>query len=722
MKAFFTLLVLSLLVWSPNVRADGPDDEYVSIYSQIEQGDTLNEKGKTASALTNYVAAEKALKLFKKNYPDWNPKIVTYRLKYLAEKITSLPVQPPPGANSTNAPAAAPTNAPTTMTTNAPPPSAPEPEAKPAMPPPSTENENQIKGLQEQISALQAGNALLQAKLKEALAAQPAAVDPRELARAQEQIANLQKQNDLLKVSLDEAKNRPAAVVPADTTKTRQALAEASQKAAELEKSNAALALEKVALENQVKKLNVPDPAVAALRDENKNLKMQVADLQGKAAAAPDTLKTQQALAEANQKAAQLQQANASLALEKDALQARVKTLTVPDSTLASLRDENSVLKKQVAELQGQGATASAGAGLEQKLKAAQAQVAALQSDKEILRVENAALQNRLQQVAASPAPAPASPAPPAAPTPARETANALADPMLDSVTAGKLASLEAQRDALQKSLDAANKDIYGRKRGKEESAHIDDMAREIGALRARIETLEAKPVPYSAEELALMARPDVTLMAAVRGPGRKTPKELPAGASALVADAKRYFLAHDLANAEAKYLEVLKLDSKNVTTLADLASIELEAGHLADAEKNIQAALALDPNDDYSLFVLGQLRFAQKNYDQAFDALSRAAQLNPQNAKIQNFLGLTLGEKGLRGPAESAFRKAIQFDPGFAEAHLNLAVVYVTQQPPLVELAKWHYQKALGLGHAPNPGLEALLDPVKAATAAVGH
>jgi Flp pilus assembly protein TadD len=716
MKAFFTLLVLSLLLWSPSVRADGPDDEYVGIYSQIEQADNLNEKGKTAPALTNYVAAEKALKVFKKNYPDWNPKIVTYRLKYLAGKIATLPAQTPPGANSTNAPAPALTNAPATMTTNAPPPSAPEPEARPATPPPSTQNDNQIKGLQDQISSLQAGNALLQAKLKEALAVQPATMDPRELAKAQEQITNLQKQNDLLKASLDEAKNKPAAVIPPDTTKARQALVEAGQKAAELEKSNAALALEKAALQNQLKKLNLPDPAVASLRDENGALKKQVAELQGKAAAAPDSSKIQQALAEANQKAAQLQKANASLELEKDALQARVKTLSIPDSTLASLRDENSVLKKQVAELQGRAATA--GADLEQKLKAAQAQVAALQSDKEILRLENVALQKRTQQVAASPPPAHVSPAP----APAPQTANAFADPMLDSVTAGKLASLQAQRDALQKSLDAATRDIYGRRKGKEASAHIDDMAREIGALRARIETLEAKPVPYSPEELALMARPDVTLMAAVRGPGRKTPKELPAGASALLADAKRYFLAHDLANAEAKYLEVLKLDNKNVTTLADLASIELESGHVADAEKNIQSALAVDPNDDYSLFVLGQLRFAQKNYDEAFDALSRAAQLNPQNAKIQNFLGLTLGEKGLRGPAESAFRKAIQFDPGFAEAHLNLAVVYVTQQPPLVELAKWHYQKALGLGHAPNPGLEALLDPVKAATAAIGR
>jgi Tfp pilus assembly protein PilF len=64
-----------------------------------------------------------------------------------------------------------------------------------------------------------------------------------------------------------------------------------------------------------------------------------------------------------------------------------------------------------------------------------------------------------------------------------------------------------------------------------------------------------------------------------------------------------------------------------------------------------------------------------------------------------------------MRGPAETAFRKAIQYDPGFAQAHLNLAVVYITQTPPMVALAKWHYQKALASGQPPKPDLEKLLD-----------
>ena len=77
--------------------------------------------------------------------------------------------------------------------------------------------------------------------------------------------------------------------------------------------------------------------------------------------------------------------------------------------------------------------------------------------------------------------------------------------------------------------------------------------------------------------------------------------------------------------------------------------------------------------------------------------------------------LALTLSEKGVRGPAEvAAFRKAIQYDPGYGDAHANLAFVYLTQKPPLVELARWHYKKALEAGHAHDPSMEKLLDQAK--------
>ena len=133
--------------------------------------------------------------------------------------------------------------------------------------------------------------------------------------------------------------------------------------------------------------------------------------------------------------------------------------------------------------------------------------------------------------------------------------------------------------------------------------------------------------------------------------------------------------------------------------------------GHLDQAEMRLKQALASAPNDAYSLSILGYLKFRQEKYDDALDVLSRAAELDPRNAEIQNYLGVILSQKGMRSAAETAFRKAIQLQPNYGSAHNNLAVIYLSQQPPFVDLARWHYQKALAAGHPPNPELEKLLD-----------
>src|SRR4029079_8639669 len=111
------------------------------------------------------------------------------------------------------------------------------------------------------------------------------------------------------------------------------------------------------------------------------------------------------------------------------------------------------------------------------------------------------------------------------------------------------------------------------------------------------------------------------------------------------------------------------------------------------------------------SLLLMGIAKFDQDKFDEAFDNLSRSAQADPLNAETQNYLGITLSQKGQRAAAETALRKAVQLSPNYKEAHYNLAVVYATQQPPLTELARWHYQKALAFGHPANPNLEKLIE-----------
>ena len=80
---------------------------------------------------------------------------------------------------------------------------------------------------------------------------------------------------------------------------------------------------------------------------------------------------------------------------------------------------------------------------------------------------------------------------------------------------------------------------------------------------------------------------------------------------------------------------------------------------------------------------------------------------LEPKNAKAHNYLGVTLGRKGWRDGAEAELQRALELDENLADAHFNLAVVYLQENPPLVELARRHYYRARDLGAAPDSLVE---------------
>lgn len=274
-----------------------------------------------------------------------------------------------------------------------------------------------------------------------------------------------------------------------------------------------------------------------------------------------------------------------------------------------------------------------------------------------------------------------------------------------------KLRQLEKDRESLQKQLLDLQKQLEERK--KVSSNASDQLQQQLAASQAKVAVLEARKTPYTAEELALMKSSSAP--AAAAAPVAKTaekpsPAVLPPGAAVVALEAQRAYAAQRFDEAEKKYLEVLNLAPDNVYAFANLGAAQMELNKLPQAEASLKRALALDSNDGFSLALLGLLRFREQKYEEALEALSRAAQIDPANAQTQNYLGLVLGQQGQREAAEAAFRKAIQIAPGYAVAHYNLAVFYVTQKPPTRELARWHYQKALSVGHPQSDELEKLL------------
>lgn len=368
-----------------------------------------------------------------------------------------------------------------------------------------------------------------------------------------------------------------------------------------------------------------------------------------------------------------------SLAEAKNKLAEQVKIV-------AALKDEKAVLEKRVKSREDRSAIRA-------------------------LKAENESLQKQLSQVR-------------------KQLATVASVPGASRAEVKPIQRLETERAELQKKLATAEQEL--KQRGTGQTAHLN---RQITALTARLEVLEAKKTPYSPEELALfkqpigqVKQPEVIMTAAEPAepsspttpspfvkPAKKSLKDLPVGAGPLVAEAQRAFAAGQPDEAEQKYQQVLRLDDKNVFTLGNLAAIQLERNKLAEAEANLKKAVEIDPDDAYNLSLMGILRFRQDNYEEALTVLSRSAKLDPNNAETQNYLGIVLSQKGQREAAEAALRRAVQLAPNNRDAHHNLAVIYARQNPPFPALARFHYQKALAAGHARNPELEKLLEPAAA-------
>lgn len=612
MKQIFALVLLLLAAGLTPARAQADaDDQYLVIYSSLQQADHLADSGQPQRALTQYAEIRTELLQFQKVFPDWHPDIVNFRLKYIAGKIADVTAALPPAI-----PPARP------VVTNAPPPTVTLTNSVPARA--VAEPEAELTILRNQLQQLQADNATLAAKLKEALSEQPAAIDSRELIRARQQIDSLMKENDLLKVSLAQGKTETNVVsIAADS---------------------------------------------AALKE------------------------LQAALVVANQKLSEQTQRADMLQQENLALQSRVQALLASPDALAALRAENAVLKKQIADLKLAAAKAPDVTRIEDDEKQARLQVIAFQSQSEIWKLEKAALENKLKKSQSAAA---------VAPVPVPVTAVASSSDQTENEA--RIRELTQERDELRAQLGEANKKLAALPK-KSIPTQVADLTAEVETLRGRLAVDEAQPVPYTAEELALFNAP-----APAAAP--KATTEMPAGSAVLVAQAQSYFSDRQFGRAETNYLHIVESDSNNVVVLGNLAAIEIEEGKLDDAEKHLEAALALNPNDSYNLSRLGYLKFQEQKYDDALNTLGRAAKLDPQNPEIQNYLGVALSHKGLRVQAETALRKAIQLDPNYAAAQNNLAVIYLSQKPPLVQLARWHYQKALDAGQPRNPDFEKALD-----------
>src|ERR1700730_1749613 len=113
-----------------------------------------------------------------------------------------------------------------------------------------------------------------------------------------------------------------------------------------------------------------------------------------------------------------------------------------------------------------------------------------------------------------------------------------------------------------------------------------------------------------------------------------------------------------------------------------ELAAEHHQAGRLREAELLYRQVLAQQPNHAESLHLLGVLAHQIGRPADAVELIHRAIALNP-NAAFYNNLGVVLSGKDQIDQRVEAHRKAVELQPGSADARANLASALFDQRKP---------------------------------------
>lgn len=183
-----------------------------------------------------------------------------------------------------------------------------------------------------------------------------------------------------------------------------------------------------------------------------------------------------------------------------------------------------------------------------------------------------------------------------------------------------------------------------------------------------------------------------------------------PEAARRIAAEAAKQYAQQKLNDAEKGFQEALRLDPQNIEYLNRLSSIKTRLGKSAEAEILLKESLQHQLENPTAWLLLGMNQLEERQNEKAFASLVQAVLYDPKNAHAQNYLGIAAERNHWNDISEASLRKAAELDPNYADAQFNLAVYYLQLTPPLIEVARRHYQRALELGTPHDPKIDEIL------------
>jgi tetratricopeptide (TPR) repeat protein len=117
---------------------------------------------------------------------------------------------------------------------------------------------------------------------------------------------------------------------------------------------------------------------------------------------------------------------------------------------------------------------------------------------------------------------------------------------------------------------------------------------------------------------------------------------------------------------------------SPDISALVENAQKFLAADDREGAEDSLRTVLVFDPLNKSALSLLGGIFYRSGRYKEAEELFSRLVSIEKENdAPSLNHLASTLAKQGKYNEAIALCQKAIQKQPDFAEAQINISAIY---------------------------------------------
>lgn len=153
------------------------------------------------------------------------------------------------------------------------------------------------------------------------------------------------------------------------------------------------------------------------------------------------------------------------------------------------------------------------------------------------------------------------------------------------------------------------------------------------------------------------------------------------------------YVNTKDFGSAVMDIERVLKVDSSNVKYVMGAADIYFFMNRISRAEQLFKRAVELEPKNIDCMLKLATLHHYMKRYDEEVELLDKVIDQDKRNSQAFFMRGMVAKEKGDSASAMKNMQLAVQMDPDYYNAYIQMGVIAASQGNPL---AVDYYRNAL--------------------------